>query len=64
MHRIDSSTATPDGRFTEGKPPLFDAALAQDSTDYWLPDDTNATPARCMRLSVLPYPKPETECQK
>ena len=26
--------------------PLFDAALAQDATDYWLPEDTNASPAR------------------
>ena len=30
------------------KPPLFDVALTQDATDYWLPDDTNATPARHM----------------
>ena len=28
--------------------PIFDAALAQDATDYWLPDDTYDTPARHM----------------
>lgn len=40
----------------ERKAPLFDAALAQDATDYWLPDDTNATPARHM---TKPGPLPE-----
>ena len=30
------------------KPPLFDVALTQDATDYWLPDDTYDTPARHM----------------
>lgn len=33
----------------ERKPPLFDAALEQDATDYWLPGDTHATPARQMK---------------
>lgn len=32
----------------ERKEPFFDAALTQDATDYWLPDDTNANPARHM----------------
>ena len=32
----------------ERKPPLFDVELAQDATDYWLPEDTNNTPARHM----------------
>ena len=40
----------------ERKAPLFDAALAQDATDYWLPDDTNASPARHM---TKPGPMPE-----
>lgn len=40
----------------ERKAPLFDAALAQDATDYWLPDDTNATPARHM---TKPGPLPD-----
>lgn len=33
----------------ERKPPLFDAALEQDATDYWLPGDTHASPARQMK---------------
>ncbi len=32
----------------ERKEPIFDAELAQDATDYWLPDDTYDTPARHM----------------
>lgn len=40
----------------ERKAPLFDAALAQDATDYWLPEDTNAIPARHM---TKPGPLPE-----
>ena len=40
----------------ERKVPLFDAALAQDATDYWLPDDTNASPARHM---TKPGPLPD-----
>lgn len=32
----------------ERKPPLFDVELAQNATDYWLPEDTNNTPARHM----------------
>lgn len=32
----------------ERKTPLFDATLAQDATDYWLPGDTHDTPARHM----------------
>ncbi len=32
----------------ERREPIFDAALAQDATDYWLPDDTYDTPARHM----------------
>lgn len=42
--------------YRERKAPLFDAALAQDATDYWLPDDTNATPARHM---TKPGPLPD-----
>ncbi len=33
----------------ERKEPLFDAALVQDATDYWLPGDTHDTPARNMK---------------
>lgn len=40
----------------ERKEPLFDAALAQDATDYWLPEDTNASPARHM---TKPGPLPD-----
>ena len=40
----------------ERKVPLFDAALAQDATDYWLPDDTYDTPARHM-TKAGPLPK-------
>lgn len=40
----------------ERKAPLFDVALTQDATDYWLPDDTNATPARHM---TKPGPLPD-----
>lgn len=40
----------------ERKPPLFDAALAQDATDYWLPGDTNASPARQMK-EIGPLPE-------
>lgn len=40
----------------ERKVPLFDAALAQDATDYWLPDDTNASSARHM---TKPGPLPD-----
>ncbi|MGV7096294.1 phage tail protein [Desulfovibrio sp. QI0434] len=40
----------------ERKEPFFDAALTQDATDYWLPDDTNANPARRM---TKPGPLPE-----
>lgn len=36
--------------------PIFDVKLAQAATDYWLPDDTNATPARRM---TKPGPLPE-----
>ncbi len=32
----------------ERKEPIFDADLAQDATDYWLPDDTYDSPARHM----------------
>lgn len=41
----------------ERKAPLFDAVLAQDATDYWLPEDTNASPARHM---TKPGPLPES----
>ena len=34
--------------YRERKAPIFDAELAQDATDYWLPDDTYDTPARHM----------------
>ena len=40
----------------ERKEPIFDAALTQNATDYWLPDDTNANPARRM---TKPGPLPE-----
>lgn len=40
----------------ERKPPLFDAALEQDATDYWLPGDTNASPARQMK-NIGPLPE-------
>ena len=39
----------------ERKPPLFDAALEQGATDYWLPEDTHATPARQMK-EIGPLP--------
>lgn len=39
----------------ERKPPLFDAALEQDATDYWLPEDTHDTPARQMK-EIGPLP--------
>lgn len=39
----------------ERKPPFFDAALAQDATDYWLPGDTNSSPARQMK-EIGPLP--------
>lgn len=32
----------------ERKEPLFDAGMTQDATEYWLPDDTHASPARHM----------------
>ena len=40
----------------ERKSPLFDAALEQDATDYWLPGDTNASPARQMK-NIGPLPE-------
>lgn len=40
----------------ERKTPLFDATLAQDATDYWLPGDSHDTPARHM---TTPGPLPE-----
>ena len=40
----------------ERKPPLFDAALAQDATDYWLPGDTHNTSARQMK-NIGPLPE-------
>lgn len=40
----------------ERKPPLFDIALVQDATDYWLPGDTHDTPARQMK-EIGPLPK-------
>lgn len=40
----------------ERKEPLFDAALEQDATDYWLPCDTHDSPARQMKE---PGPLPE-----
>ncbi|GAB1254588.1 hypothetical protein [Desulfovibrio falkowii] len=40
----------------ERKEPLFDAALAQNSTDYWLPGDTHDTPAHQMK-EIGPLPK-------
>ena len=40
----------------ERKAPLFDVALAQDATDYWLPEDTNTSPARHM---TKPGPLPD-----
>ena len=39
----------------ERKPPLFDAALEQGATDYWLPGDTHDTPARQMK-EIGPLP--------
>jgi len=39
----------------ERKPPLFDAPLEQDATDYWLPGDTHNTPPRQMKeIGSLP----------
>lgn len=38
------------------KAPIFEAKLAQDATDYWLPDDTYDTPARHM-TKTGPLPK-------
>jgi len=32
----------------ERKEPIFDKELTQNATDYWLPEDTNASPARHM----------------
>lgn len=32
----------------ERKEPIFDEELTQNATDYWLPEDTNASPARHM----------------
>lgn len=40
----------------ERKPPLFDAAVVQGATDYWLPGDTNASPARQMK-NIGPLPE-------
>lgn len=40
----------------ERKEPLFDAALAQDATDYWLPGDTHDTPPQQMK-EVGPLPE-------
>lgn len=40
----------------ERKAPLFDVALAQDATNYWLPEDTNTSPARHM---TKPGPLPD-----
>ena len=40
----------------ERKPPLFDAALRQDATGYWLPGDTHDAPARQMK-AVGPLPE-------
>ncbi|MDD4701997.1 MAG: phage tail protein, partial [Desulfovibrio sp.] len=40
----------------ERKEPLFAAAVVQDATDYWLPGDTNASPARQMK-EIGPLPK-------
>lgn len=40
----------------ERKEPLFDVALVQDATEYWLPGDTNASPARQMK-NIGPLPE-------